>query len=74
MALYVTRPRRDEERIGRGLPNGAWPSFAQHYGTEHQAISFPPGHIHYVTYFLLKYTTMQKKMYKTSRVSRPDKG
>ena len=21
MALYVTRPRRDEERIGRGLPN-----------------------------------------------------
>ena len=23
MALYVTRPRRDEERIGRGLPSGA---------------------------------------------------
>ena len=22
MALYVTRPRRDEERIGRGLPSG----------------------------------------------------
>ena len=22
MALYVTRPRRDEERIGRGLPIG----------------------------------------------------
>ena len=21
MALYVTRPRRDEERIGRGLPS-----------------------------------------------------
>ena len=25
MALYVTRPRRDEVRIGRGLPSGtAW--------------------------------------------------
>ena len=23
MALYVTRPRRDEERIGRGLPSGS---------------------------------------------------
>ena len=23
MALYVTRPRRDEERIGRGLPSVA---------------------------------------------------
>ena len=22
MALYVTRPRRDEVRIGRGLPSG----------------------------------------------------
>ena len=24
MALYVTRPRRDEERIGRGLPSDEW--------------------------------------------------
>ena len=23
MALYVTRPRRDEVRIGRGLPSGS---------------------------------------------------
>ena len=27
MALYVTRPRRDEERIGRGLPSGAGPLY-----------------------------------------------
>ena len=25
MALYVTRPRRDEERIGRGLPSEKGP-------------------------------------------------
>ena len=23
MALYITRPRRDEERIGRGLPSAS---------------------------------------------------
>ena len=29
MALYVTRPRRDEVRIGRGLPSGPGPSFEE---------------------------------------------
>ena len=32
MALYVTRPRRDEERIGRGLPSAISTSSDVVYG------------------------------------------
>ena len=36
MALYVTRPRRDEERIGRGLPSAT---------QEHSADDFQLGYL-----------------------------
>ena len=35
MALYITRPRRDEVRIGRGLPSASGPSLLKdRIGTE----------------------------------------
>ena len=53
MALYVTRPRRDEERIGRGLPSGATINvFTRHLNMECFESAVPAIFLSYAPTFL----------------------